>query len=257
MKRKFIITEQQYKHIINQLRINEAYLPSNFESMGEKIRLYHGTDYDGLVGIMESGVIDAKSGTRHGETKGVNWFTTQGDRLNFSKGYAFSIDVDKSEFENGDFRFMNESEVTCYSSINIENKNFQVVEAFYCKIDRLKDILENCIDIENDVDNGRVRFFNFCKRDSNKYDWQQGVYFVDDPVVLKVVNQFGILEDEWLNSIYNSPNKIEESKSLTEMAYPASWNIEEFANIQSYSGRLKYCQERLEKNSIRLCACCL
>lgn len=36
-------------------------------------------------------------------------------------------------------------------------------------------------------------------------------------------------------------------QSLTEMAYPSTWNVEEFANIKSYAGRIKYCQERLHK----------
>lgn len=247
MKRKFIITEQQYKYIVNRLGINEAYLPSNFESMGEKIRLYHGTDYDGLVGIIESGVIDARIGRRHGETKGVNWFTTNGDRLSFSKGYAYSIDVDKSEFENHIFNFMNDTEVTNYSSIDIQNKNFQIVEAFYSKIDHLRNVLENSIKRENGKNNGIWRFFNYCKRNSNRFDWQAGIVTIDDPVMLKVANQLGISEDEWYESICNSTNTIDESKSLTEMAYPVTWNIEEFANIKSYSGRLKYCQERLEK----------
>lgn len=204
MKRKFIITEQQYKYIVNRLGINESYIPSGFESMGEKIRLYHGTDYDGLVGIIESGVIDAKSGTRHGETKGVNWFTINGDKLHFSKGYAFSIDVDKSEFDNHTFSFMNDTEVACYSSIDIENKNFQVVEAFYSKIDHIREILENCINIEKDRNNGIWRFFKHFKKTSNRYDWQQGIETIDDPIMMKVANQLGISEDEWYESICNS-----------------------------------------------------
>ena len=34
---------------------------------------------------------------------------------------------------------------------------------------------------------------------------------------------------------------------LAEMAYPITFNMEEFKNITSYSGRIKYCQERLHK----------
>lgn len=199
-----IITENQYNDLKSTLY--EWYRPSNYDSMPDKITLYHGTDYDGLSGIIESGIVDAKAGKRHGESYGINFFTINGEEMNFSKGYAFSIDVDKSEFENGTFRFENDSWVTSRGTVDIKNRNFKIVQAFYYSIDNLVDILENCINNEKDINNGRFRFFNFCKRQSWQHDFQQGIETIDDPIMLKVVNQFGISDDEWLESIASSTN---------------------------------------------------
>lgn len=201
-----IITENQYNNLKSALY--EWYRPSNYDALPNKITLYHGTDYEGLSGIMESGVIDAKAGRRHGESYGINFFTIKGEEMNFSKGYAFSIDVDKSEFENGTFRFENDSWVTSKGAVDIANRNFRVVQAFRWKIDTLHEILENCINREKDVDKGRLRFYNFCYDDSWSSEINiHGLYGIDDPIILNVVNQFGISDDEWFESIYNANYK--------------------------------------------------
>ena len=55
--------------------INE-WKPENYDSLPQKIRLYHGTDIFALEDILLDGEINARHGKRTGETYGVNWFFT-------------------------------------------------------------------------------------------------------------------------------------------------------------------------------------
>lgn len=242
--KRIVITENQYKQLIDRLKINEGYVPERFrENMPERITLYHGTTMSGLEGIIESGVISAKEGRRTGETKGMNWFTTNGDRLSFSRGYAFSIDVDASEFQNGRFQFVNDSEVVCYDDIEIADKNFVIREAFMQSISNLGDVLDNCISAEGgDVGKGYWRFFRFCQKQSHHEINDMELVTIDDPVFVMVLRQLGVSYEEFEDKLYSVNESV-----IKEMAYPSSWNVEEFANISSYNGRLKYCTERLPR----------
>lgn len=42
---------------------------------------------------------------------------------------------------------------------------------------------------------------------------------------------------------------LDKKKLQLEMAYPTNFSMEEFKNIQSYNGKMKYCQERLQRLS--------
>lgn len=193
--------------------ICEGYLPDRFSPLPEKIRLYHGTDYYGITGVMESGVMDAKSGKRWGETYGVNFFTVNGDRLSFSKGYAFSIDVDAEDFRNGTFQFMNDSDVACYDAVDVRNRNFTIVEAFGWKIGRLGEVLENCIGNAGNVDDGRWKFYRFCMKDADRFPGGGTIDAVDDALFVKIMEQLGVSYDEWIESVYKA-NDVKEEKNM-------------------------------------------
>lgn len=106
--------------------LTEWYFPDNFENMPDPIKLYHGTKLDLMDDIVETGVISAKRGGQHGETFGINWFTIN-PKVSFGTGTAFSIEVPKSEFENGNFLFENGHEVTSRASeLPIEKYNMKI-----------------------------------------------------------------------------------------------------------------------------------
>jgi len=106
--------------------LTEWYFPDNFENMPNPIKLYHGTKLDLMDDIVETGVISAKRGGQHGETFGINWFTIN-PKVSFGTGTAFSIEVPKSEFENGNFLFENGHEVTSRASeLPIEKYNLKI-----------------------------------------------------------------------------------------------------------------------------------
>lgn len=123
----------------NKNRIDEWFYPEGFENLPERITLYHGTDYDGLEDILLDGTIDARSGRRTGETKGMNWFSTKYS-TNFSRGFIFSIEISKDEINKttDGFKYMNNNEIANYEPISIENRNFTILEAFGYNFDSLK-----------------------------------------------------------------------------------------------------------------------
>lgn len=100
--------------------------PSFFDTLPDTITLRHGTTLAALDSICRDGVISARNGRQTGETNGVNWFTTN-DSVSFGRGSAFSIQVPKSDFENGTFEFMNNCEVISrLSEIPIDKYNFRI-----------------------------------------------------------------------------------------------------------------------------------
>lgn len=129
MSKTIKLKEKHIKKIVsNTIKrvLNEMYLPDNYEELPNVIKLYHGTDIYAMDEIVESGVISASKGMQHGETSGVNWFSTKltGD---FGNGTYFSIEVPKSDFENGAFRFMNRGEVVSKNKeISIYKYNMKI-----------------------------------------------------------------------------------------------------------------------------------
>ena len=123
--------------------INE-WKPENYDSLPQKIRLYHGTDIFALEDILLDGEINARHGKRTGETHGVNWFFTS-FKDNFARGVVFSIEVDKSEFEKHTFEFVNGSEVTSRdSSVSIQGRNFRIEELDWYNQETFSNILKKC-----------------------------------------------------------------------------------------------------------------
>lgn len=109
-----------FKRILNEWK------PSNYDDLPNVIKLFHGTDTDAMNEIVESGVISASKGRQHGETNGINWFSTELTG-NFGTGTYFSIEVPKSDFDKYIFKFMNNSEVTSLiSDIPIYKYNMKI-----------------------------------------------------------------------------------------------------------------------------------
>lgn len=115
-------TKQQNNESINHL--NE-WKPSNFDTLANTIKLYHGTDIYALEDILYDGEISAINGKQHGETKGMNWFSTKISD-NFNRGVLLSIEVPKSDFDKGLFHFMNDSEVTSEYGFNIPIEQYNI-----------------------------------------------------------------------------------------------------------------------------------
>ena len=184
--------------------INE-WKPKNYDSLPQKIRLYHGTDIFALEDILLDGEINARHGKRTGETYGVNWFFTS-FKDNFARGVVFSIEVDKSEFENHTFEFMNGSEVTSRdSSVSIQGRNFRIEELDWYNQETFSNILKKC--------NGDIYDFANYIGEHNKLLNQIGEYRVDDVVILQILRQ--TVGEDYLRQqgVLESVNRINEVSS--------------------------------------------
>ena len=112
-------------------------------------RLYHGTTFEALEDIIDTGVISAKKGQQHGETNGVNWFSTKYSE-NFSKGVVISISCSEEDFKDGRFKFMNNSEVISdgefRNSIPINNRDFRIEKFLGIKSSNDFEVLHNILE---------------------------------------------------------------------------------------------------------------
>ena len=161
------------------------YYPDNFESMPDPIKLYHGTDIEALDNILTEGVICAKRGRSTGETRGVNWFFVK-NLNNFSRGSMFSIEVPKSMFENGQFRFMNDSSVTSRDDeIPIKGLNFKIEKIGGADEEVFMNIYNM---MKNRNPNGDLTdwWVMVCKLNR---EFQAGDYFIDSPVTVQLIKQ--------------------------------------------------------------------
>lgn len=131
------------KFIMKPTSINEWWKPDNFAHLPDKIKLFHGTDIFALNDIIDEGVISARRGHQHGETTGVNWFSLKLTK-HFGRGTYFSIEVPKSDFDNGRFRFMNDGEV-------ISETSELPIAQYNLRIERIggadMDVIHNAYDI--------------------------------------------------------------------------------------------------------------
>lgn len=156
--------------------------PSNFDQMPSVIRLYHGTDIDALNNIYDSGVISARMGNMHGETRGVNWFSIHCSD-NYNAGALFSIDIPKEDFNKGVFEFMNNSDVTSRGGeIPIANYNLQIVKIGGWD----NEIFENAWHMS---DEDPFTFVEFCMK--NNRILAKGDYSVDDKIIQQIIRQIG------------------------------------------------------------------
>lgn len=176
---------------MNSKKLNEWYVPDNFQELSDTITLYHGTDYDGLTNIIESGVIDAKSGRRSGETKGMNWFFTE-YRDNYSRGFMISIDIDKNEINKttDGFEYMSDSTIANYEPISIVGRNFKILEAFDLSINSLNNLWNKC----NQQMNNNV-YETYClfveKLSKFNFAQSQDLYItLDDSITIQLLKQF-------------------------------------------------------------------
>ena len=186
--------------------INEWYFPINFDSMPDIITLYHGTDYFALEEILESSVIDASSGIRKGETKGMNWFSTKFS-TNYSRGFVFSFEIYKNEINKSTdgFKFMNNSEIANYEPISIQNRNFKICEGFDLKYEDLVRVWN--IQLKKTNNNIEEAFFNFSDYFRKYYeDWDGDAY---SKVIMQLMKQFNVIDE--LRNVNLIENKVIES----------------------------------------------
>ena len=119
---------------------------------------------------------------------------------------VFSIEVDKSEFENHTFEFMNGSEVTSRdSSVSIQGRNFRIEELDWYNQETFSNILKKC--------NGDIYDFANYIGEHNKLLNQIGEYRVDDVVILQILRQ--IVGEDYLRQqgVLESVDRINEVSS--------------------------------------------
>ena len=173
--------------------IEEGYFPEWFKKSDDDIiKLYHGTTLDALENILESGEINAYYGGQHGETKGVNWFSTE-PSLNFYRGALFSIDIPRSSFDSYQFHFMNNSEVTSeYKSIPIANLNLQILrigEGYTMSV------------IERIINKMNGDLFEVYDRiTQNDFFFDEYYVPVSSPIFITIFKQLGVCEDVLRNT---------------------------------------------------------
>lgn len=203
---KYSITPQEYLDKYNKennvmeskQNIREWHYPDNFDSLPDTIILYHGTDYDGMENILIDGVIDARRGRSTGETRGMNWFFTS-YRDNYSRGFVYSIDINKEEINktsNG-FNYMNDNEIASYEPISIDNRNFTIHEAFGYSIEDLKNVMwRKCLQqTNNDIYEAIYLWIDKFSKLSGAQEYDISI---NNVIIQQILKQF-IGEDELRN----------------------------------------------------------
>lgn len=169
-------------------QINEWYYPDNFDNLPDKITLYHGTDYYGLMDILLDGTIDARNGKQTGETKGMNWFFTS-YKDNYSRGFLFSIDIDKNELNKSTdgLRFMNNNEIAGYEPIDINSHNFKIIDAFDIHVeDLIQNLWPKCMKQTNDIYDAILLFVDKISKFSSAQEYDISI---DNEIILQILKQ--------------------------------------------------------------------
>lgn len=198
----YIMTDGEYKfyerkQIMNNLKqknesikhdINE-WKPSFYDEIKNSIKLYHGTDIYALEDILYDGEINALVGKRHGETKGVNWFSIKPSE-NFSRGVLFSIEVPKHYFDEHYFEFVNDSEVISKYGYNIPINQFNFrIEKIGCYTEEtFKHIFNNIA--KQDI----FEFLKIIEKTNNEL--RKIDCYIENPIIMTIIKQF--IGEEWL-----------------------------------------------------------
>ena len=237
---KYSITPQEYLDKYNKennvmeskQNIREWHYPDNFDSLPDTIILYHGTDYDGMENILIDGVIDARRGRSTGEARGMNWFFTS-YRDNYSRGFVYSIDINKEEINktsNG-FNYMNDNEIASYEPISIDNRNFTIHEAFGYGIEDLKNVMwRRCLQqTNNDIYEAIYLWIDKFSKLSGAQEYDISI---NNVIIQQILKQFigedelrnqGIIENiEHINEVNSSDIKLSSFKPKTEL-HPKLW----------------------------------
>lgn len=237
---KYSITPQEYLDKYNKennvmeskQNIREWHYPDNFDSLPDTIILYHGTDYDGMENILIDGVIDARRGRSTGETRGMNWFFTS-YRDNYSRGFVYSIDINKEEINktsNG-FNYMNDNEIASYEPISIDNRNFTIHEAFGYGIEDLKNVMwRRCLQqTNNDIYEAIYLWIDKFSKLSGAQEYDISI---NNVIIQQILKQFigedelrnqGIIENiEHINEVNSSDINLSSFKPKTEL-HPKLW----------------------------------
>lgn len=97
------------------------------ENIGNTIRLYHSTSYDGAFSILHDGYMDTHTYHKGECKKNVIWFSSKsGD---YGAEVEFSIDVPEDEISNSydtKFVWQNNAHLICQENISIDSYNFRI-----------------------------------------------------------------------------------------------------------------------------------
>lgn len=188
----YIYGKMYYGKMLNEAKSRNMITEGLYDNTYPQ-RLYHGTTFEALEDIIDTGVISAKKGQQHGETNGVNWFSTKYSE-NFSRGVVISIACSEEDFKDGRFKFMNNSEVISDEelryAIPINNRDFRIEKFLGIKSTNGFEVLHNILERFNgDIFNT----VNLIDRIGEKYS---GIGYVplmsvDNPIFQILLKQAG------------------------------------------------------------------
>ena len=168
----------------------------------DEIRLFHGTSPEAVNDILESGVIDAYQGHRHGETEGMNWFSLSYTE-NFSRGAIISLGMTIDQF-NQFFHKMNSAEATSnHSTLDITQFDFQIERLYDFKKEALKRLYELCVEKY-----GNDAIWSYLTRLNNAADRMNIEHiFADTPLFKELMREIGHEDDMRREGLLESSNK--------------------------------------------------
>lgn len=185
-KRRIILSEEKLHKIIKN-----AVAEAIGTISGTPTRLYHGTSFDALNNILDSGFICASDGRQHGETRGVNWFSTNYNE-NYSKGVVISISCTPDDFRKGNFKMMNNTTVTSDGDfrvrVPIQDRDFRIEKFGFISSKYDFDVLYNMLKMFDDD------IFEVREKLDKLYDRYIGyteLVNVDNPIFVQLLKQIG------------------------------------------------------------------
>ena len=161
--------------------VNEGFEYETKDEIPNIVKLYHGTNFDAINDILDSGIISAKRSWKSSETKGVNWFSVD---PNHKWGEClFSVEVPKEYFEYSSqpyFTLMNNIHVRTLDDIDIKQFNLSIVNIGGFDLESLGRLLINS---KNDIYVFQQNLMETFGDRTNAFD------FIDTPLMLQILKQ--------------------------------------------------------------------
>ena len=161
--------------------VNEGFKYETKDEIPNIVKLYHGTNFDAINDILDSGIISAKRSWKSSETKGVNWFSVD---PNHKWGEClFSVEVPKEYFEYSSqpyFTLMNNIHVRTLDDIDIKQFNLSIVNIGGFDLESLGRLLINS---KNDIYVFQQNLMETFGDRTNAFD------FIDTPLMLQILKQ--------------------------------------------------------------------
>ena len=162
--------------------INENYRYETKDELPDVVTLYHGTNFDGLNGILEDGMFSARNSSKRSETQGVNWFSTD-PKNSYGSGCDVSIQVPKEYFEyqsKPHFTLMNRVHCRTLDDVDINKFHLNIVNLGGFDMESLKRLLINS---RNDIYIFQQYLMETFGDTTNAFD------FIDTPLMLQIIKQ--------------------------------------------------------------------